>query len=202
MRRLLSAHVSLDPRPLRAVVRHGEGSSHQNLPKMVHAWVSTRGWALRQVRNLTKLVEQRLRVFEAPRLNTSPVRARARARAQRQILYYHVPPNLTSTRARTREGTARRASGPAARAAKRKIPAHDLAYQPILGRRLGSSGLAGQGAGDVPVLKNNQRKSNGRCSRGTFRNPAAGDPSLARRPFLRLSSHCFVRLRRGAERAL
>jgi hypothetical protein len=64
MRRLLSAHVSLQPRPLRAVVRHGEGSSHQNLPKMVHTWVSTRGWALRQVRNLTKLVEQRLRVFE------------------------------------------------------------------------------------------------------------------------------------------
>ena len=49
-----------------------------------------------------------------------------------------------------------------ARAAKRRIPAHDLAYQPILGRRLGSSGLAGQGAGDAPVLKNNQRKSNGR----------------------------------------
>jgi len=71
-------------------------------------------------------------------------------------------------RARTREGTARRASGPAARAAKRRIPAHDLAYQPILGRRLGSSGLAGQGAGDVPVLKNNQRKSNGRCSRGNL----------------------------------
>jgi hypothetical protein len=47
-----------------------------------------------------------------------------------------------------------------ARAAKRRIPAHDLAYQPILGRRLGSSGLAGQGAGDAPVLKNNQRKSN------------------------------------------
>jgi hypothetical protein len=49
-----------------------------------------------------------------------------------------------------------------ARAAKRRIPAHDLAYQPILGRRLGSSGLAGQGAGDAPVLKNNQRKSNSR----------------------------------------
>jgi hypothetical protein len=61
--------------------------------------------------------------------------------------------------ARTREGT----SSPAnARAAKRRIPAHDLAYQPILGLRLGSSGLAGQGAGDAPVLKNNQRKSNSR----------------------------------------
>src|SRR6266478_5813105 len=68
MRRLLSAHVSLQPRPLRAVVRHGEGSSHQNLPKVVHMWVSTRGWALRQVRNLTKLVEQRLRVFEVGRV--------------------------------------------------------------------------------------------------------------------------------------
>ena len=40
--------------------------------------------------------------------------------------------------------------------------AQDLAYQPILGRRLGPSGLAGQGAGDAPVLKNNQRKSNSR----------------------------------------
>jgi hypothetical protein len=68
MRRLLSAHVSLQPRPLRAVVRHEEGSSHQNLPKMVHKWVCTRGWALRQVRNLTKLVEQRLRVFEVGRV--------------------------------------------------------------------------------------------------------------------------------------
>src|ERR1700724_776802 len=65
MRRLLSAHVSLQPRPLRAVVRHGERSSHQNLPKMVHTWVSTRDWALRQVRNLTKLVEQRLRGSDA-----------------------------------------------------------------------------------------------------------------------------------------
>ncbi len=31
---------------------------------MVHARVSTRGWAPRQARNLIKLVEQRLRVFE------------------------------------------------------------------------------------------------------------------------------------------
>src|SRR6516162_878535 len=64
MRRLLSAHVSPQPRSLRAVVRHGEGSRRQNLPKMVHARVSMCGWAPRQVRNLTKLVEQRLRLSQ------------------------------------------------------------------------------------------------------------------------------------------
>jgi hypothetical protein len=41
----------------------------------------------------------------------------------------------------------------------RAAVAKQLAYQPILGRRLGSSGLAGQGA-MRPFLKNNQRKSN------------------------------------------
>jgi hypothetical protein len=40
------------------------------LPKMVHTWVSTRGWALRQVRNLTNAAAPRAglvqnhRVFE------------------------------------------------------------------------------------------------------------------------------------------
>src|SRR6516165_317880 len=70
MRRLLSAHVSPQPRSLRAVVRHGEGSRRQNLPKMVHARVSTRGWAPRQVRNLTKLVEQRLRLSQIGSVET------------------------------------------------------------------------------------------------------------------------------------
>jgi hypothetical protein len=67
MRRLLSAHVSLQPRSLRAVVCHGAGSSHRNPRKVVHARPSTRGWALRQVRNSTKLIEQRLRLFEIRR---------------------------------------------------------------------------------------------------------------------------------------
>ena len=74
--------------------------------------------------------------------NTSPPATRARAHARGYQLGEQVDRH--------------------ARAAKRRIPAHDLAYQPILGRRLGSSGLAGQGAGDASVLKNNQRKSNGR----------------------------------------
>jgi hypothetical protein len=59
MRRLLRAHVPPQPRLVRAAVRHGEGSSREKLLKMVHARLSTRGWAFRQVRNLTQLVEQR-----------------------------------------------------------------------------------------------------------------------------------------------
>src|ERR1700757_3788441 len=54
LRRLLSAHVSRQPRSLRAVVRHGEGSSHRNPRKVVHERVSTRGWASCQAETLTK----------------------------------------------------------------------------------------------------------------------------------------------------
>jgi hypothetical protein len=57
------------------------------------------------------------------------------------------------------------------------FPPMILPYQPILGRRLGSSGLAGQGAGDAPVLKNNQRKSNGRGRRSCGR-PNRHDPHI------------------------
>ena len=61
LRRLISAHVSPQPRLMRAVVRHGEASSRYNLRNVVHARLSTRGWALLSSEDLTKLVEQRFR---------------------------------------------------------------------------------------------------------------------------------------------
>src|SRR4029077_2169609 len=42
----------------------------RNLRKMVHVRVSTRGWALRQAGNLTKRVQQRLRLFKIGRVET------------------------------------------------------------------------------------------------------------------------------------
>ena len=67
LRRLISAHVSPQPRLMRAVVRHNDGSSRYGR-QVVHAPLSTRGWALLSSQDLTKFVEQRFCLFKIGRV--------------------------------------------------------------------------------------------------------------------------------------